>query len=55
MRLPSGQKTPKNPGTMGVGDPIEVDAPPGNEESSEEDENKIAAEIEQLKKEQKKV
>ena len=53
VRLPGGQKAPKNPGAMDAGDLIEVDAPLGNEESSGKDE--IAAEIEWLKKEQKKV
>ena len=41
---PSGsQKVPKNPGAIGAGDPIKINALPGNEESSREDE--IAAEI----------
>ena len=53
VQLPGGQKAPENPGAMGAGDPMEVDAPPGGEESGGEDE--IAAEIERLKKEQKKV
>ena len=52
VQLPDGQKTSKNPGAMGARDPIEVDAPLSNEESGGEDE--IAAEIEQLEKEQKK-
>ena len=38
---------------MGAGDSMEVDALSGNEQSGGED--KIAAEIERLKKEQKKV
>ena len=54
VQLPSGQKTPKNPSAIGARDPIEVDAPPGNEKSGGEDENEIAAEIEWLKKKQKK-
>ena len=53
VRLPGGQEAPENPGAMGAGDPMEVDAPPGGEESGGEDE--IAAEIERLKKKQKKV
>ena len=53
MRLPGDQKAPENPGAMGAENSMEVDALPGNEESGREDE--IAAEIERLKKEQKKV
>ena len=53
MQLLDGQKASENPSAMGARDPIEVDAPPGNEKSSGKDE--IAAEIEQLKKKQKKV
>ena len=54
VQLPSGQEALENPGAMGAGDPIKVDAPPGNEESGREDEDEIAAKIERLKKEQKK-
>ena len=52
VQLPGGQEAPKNPGAMGVGDSIEVDAPPDNEGSGREEE--IATEIERLKREQKK-
>ena len=55
VRLLDGQEAFKNPGAMGIGDSMEVDALPGNEESGREDENEIAAEIKQLKKEQKKI
>ena len=50
-----GQEAPENPGTMGAGDPMEINVPLGNEKSGKEDKNEIAAEIERLKKEQKKV
>ena len=53
VQLSGSQECPKNPGTMSAGDLMEVDAPPGNKESDGKDE--IAAEIEQLKKEQKKI
>ena len=53
VQFPDGQKALKNSGAMGVGDSIEVDAPPDNKKSSREDE--IATEIERLKKKQKKV
>ena len=53
VQLPDGQQASKNPGAIGVRDPMEVDAPPGNEKFGREDE--IATEIERLKKEQKKV
>ena len=55
VQLPGGQEAPKNPNAIGIEDPMEVDAPPGNEESGGEYENEIAAEIERLKKEQKKI
>ena len=29
VRLSGGQKAPENPGAMGAGDPMKVDAPPG--------------------------
>ena len=44
VQLLGGQKTPKNPGAMGTGNPIEVDIPPDNKGSSKEE--KIVAEIE---------
>ena len=53
VQLLGGQEAPKNPGAMGAGDLMEVNALPDNEKSSREDE--IATEIEQLKKEQKKL
>ena len=53
VQLLGGQEAPENLGTMGAGDSMEVDVPSGGEESGGEDE--IAAEIERLKKEQKKV
>ena len=52
MQLTDGQKAFENPGAMGAGNAIEVNAPPDNEESGRE--NEIAAKIERLKKEQKK-
>ena len=53
MRLPGSQEAPENLGAMGARDPIEIDALPDDEESGREDE--IAAKIERLKKEQKKI
>ena len=53
--LPGDQKALKNPGAMGIRDPMKVDALPDNEKSGRKNENEIAAEIERLKKEQKKV
>ena len=55
MQLPGGQEAPKNPIAIGAKDPIKVNTPLGNEKSGRKDENEIAAEIERLKKEQKKV
>ena len=51
MQLLGGQEAPKNPGAIGTGDLIEINAPPGNKKSGRKDE--IAAEIELLKKEAK--
>ena len=52
VQLPSGQQAFENPGAMGAKNPMEVDTLSGNKKSARKDE--IAAEIERLKKEQKK-
>ena len=52
MQLPGDQKASENSGTIDTRDSMEIDALPGNEKSGKEE--KIAAEIEQLEKEQKK-
>ena len=52
VQLLDSQKALKNLNAMGAGDLMKINAPPDNEESDRK--NEIAAEIERLKKEQKK-